>query len=60
VLLLAIDITCLTKLYRSLPGHSEFISLGAMGMTGQTAYMGVFEEMKLEKDHVLVVSGAAG
>jgi len=44
----------------SIKGQSEFISLSALGMVGMTAYMGAFPEMDLKKEHVVVVSGAAG
>jgi hypothetical protein len=46
--------------FSNLEGHSKYIALSGAGLTGQTAYVGVFEEMKLQKDHVVIVSGAAG
>lgn len=41
-------------------GQSEFISMSLFGLTGMTAYAGVFGACKLEKDNTVVVSGAAG
>jgi NADPH-dependent curcumin reductase CurA len=46
--------------YSNLPGHSEFISLSSLGSIGLTAYFGIYEVCKLNKDSVFVVSGAAG
>ncbi|WVW80514.1 hypothetical protein I302_102498 [Kwoniella bestiolae CBS 10118] len=41
-------------------GQSEYITNSILGLTGQTAWVGVFKEMELKPEHVLVVSGAAG
>lgn len=43
-----------------IPGQSPHITISVLGITGLTAYAGVFAEMKLKKEHTLVVSGAAG
>ncbi|KAG7548925.1 hypothetical protein FFLO_03217 [Filobasidium floriforme] len=43
-----------------IPGQSPVISLSFLGGIGLTAYFGVFDVCKLEKDSVVVVSGAAG
>ncbi|WWC60678.1 uncharacterized protein I303_103253 [Kwoniella dejecticola CBS 10117] len=43
-----------------IPGQSEYITNSILGLTGQTAWVGAFKEMELKKEHVLVVSGAAG
>jgi NADPH-dependent curcumin reductase CurA len=45
---------------RNVDKHSEFISMSSIGMVGLTAYFGAFDVAKLEKDQVVVVSGAAG
>jgi len=45
---------------RQIKGHSEWISLGYLGSTGQTAYSGIYGECDLRKEHTVVVSGAAG
>ena len=41
-------------------GQSPYIIASVLGLTGQTAYLGAFEEMQLKPEHTLVVSGAAG
>ena len=46
--------------YSKIPGQSPVISLSFLGGIGLTAYFGVFDVCKLEKDSVVVVSGAAG
>ena len=46
--------------FSDLPNQSEYIGLSAVGLTGLTAWVGAFPEMKLKADSVLVVSGAAG
>jgi hypothetical protein len=45
---------------RTIEGHSEFISMSTIGMVGWTAYFGAFNVSELKKEHVVVVSGAAG
>ena len=45
---------------RTVEGHSEFISMSTIGMVGWTAYFGAFNVSELKKEHVVVVSGAAG
>jgi len=44
----------------AIEGMSEFISISGLGSIGLTAYFGVFEWSKLNKDMTVVVSGAAG
>jgi len=44
----------------TIPGYSEYISLGLLGGTGMTAYVGAFVELNLNKDSIVVISGAAG
>lgn len=44
----------------NIEGQSPWISLSLFGLSGLTAYSGVFGECKLEKDQVVVVSSAAG
>jgi NADPH-dependent curcumin reductase CurA len=46
--------------HSKIPGQSPVISLSFLGGIGLTAYFGVFDVCKLEKDSVVVVSGAAG
>jgi hypothetical protein len=50
----------ITLTYRTIEGHSEFISMSTIGMVGWTAYFGAFNVSELKKEHVVVVSGAAG
>jgi len=45
---------------KTVAGHSEFISMSSIGMVGWTAYFGAFNVSDLKKEHVVVVSGAAG
>jgi NADPH-dependent curcumin reductase CurA len=35
-------------------------TLSVLGMVSVTAYQGIFEILKVEKEHVVVISGAAG
>jgi len=43
-----------------LPNQSPVISLSFLGGIGLTAYFGAYDVCELKKEHVLVVSGAAG
>jgi hypothetical protein len=51
---------CAGLMCRTIEGHSEFISMSTIGMVGWTAYFGAFNVSELKKEHVVVVSGAAG
>lgn len=35
-------------------------SLSVLGMVAVTAFQGIFEILKLQKEHTVVISGAAG
>ncbi|CAD6565104.1 MAG: hypothetical protein TREMPRED_000923 [Tremellales sp. Tagirdzhanova-0007] len=50
----------LTSKEIKISGQSPYIVASILGLTGQTAYLGAFEEMQLKAEHTLVVSGAAG
>lgn len=41
-------------------GQSEWISLGALGLTGLTAWAGAFDVCHIKPEHTVLVSGAAG
>lgn len=43
-----------------IPGKAPELALGCLGMTGMTAWGGLFEVGKIHKDQVVVISGAAG
>lgn len=42
------------------PGVAPSLFLGVLGLTGLTAYAGVYDILKLQKGQSIVVSGAAG
>ncbi len=54
------SVKALADMCSEIEGQSEWISHSLLGMTGMTAYTAVFAACKLEKDQVVVVSGAAG
>ena len=40
--------------------HSDYIAIGALGMTGVTAWVGAFKAFQVKPEHTVCVSGAAG
>jgi NADPH-dependent curcumin reductase CurA len=52
--------TKLTPEISKIEGQSPYLSIGTIGLTGLTAYVGAYEICKLQQDHTIVISGAAG
>ncbi|GFZ46864.1 hypothetical protein JCM24511_04084 [Saitozyma sp. JCM 24511] len=50
----------ITREAANVKGQSEWISLGALGLTGLTAWAGAFDVCHIKPEHTVLVSGAAG
>lgn len=55
-----LELTYFLQSTRSIPGISPSVFLGALGISGQTAYWCLVETLRVEPSDTLVVSAAAG